>query len=72
MTTLTWQEARADAVEAEIDNIEAAILSLQRLQGMFRDGGETTQGIRLMLDQLAVESLNRRNTVDRLRDGKSV
>ena len=62
----TWQEARADYLDVAADNVEAAVVALRRLEGMFITDNERAQ-IATTIDQLGVKNTNLRSEADRLR-----
>lgn len=70
MTVQTWQESKAEAIEVEVDNIEALILAIERVDGMFRRGSEMETSLSNCRNLLSMESLNRRKAAERLSVGE--
>lgn len=66
---INWKHAEADLLELQADTIDAAIRDLRRLEGMF-DTRNIAGQVASTLDMLEVESSNRRNRVEALRDAK--
>lgn len=58
----TWQDYRRSTLEIEADTIDAAVLSLERLDGMFEARSVTTT-VQSCIDALRVQEANRRKAI---------
>lgn len=70
MTTVDtdfWRTAEADATEAKADFVEAAILALRRIDGIFEKDTQVDRDRVVMINRLEVEAVNLRSLADRQR-----
>lgn len=65
----TWEESEADAIDVKADSCEAAIHSLDRIQGIFKDSREMRSHISAMCDLLSAEVDNMHRRAESLRSG---
>lgn len=64
----SWRAAQAEVAEVQADTCDAALVSLKRLRGMFRDGCELDNYITYTINLLAVEESNLRKRAEKLRE----
>jgi len=63
---ITWQHAEADALEVKAENIEAALIALRRVEGLFDTQSERAV-VTSALDTLGVKATNLLSEADKLR-----
>lgn len=64
-----WQQARLDTLEAEVEAISAAVIALNRLDGLFDTRG-TISIVEAAYNELEMQATNRQKLLDNARKPK--